>query len=573
MNDIFTMKMKKYNKYLILLLSMLIVVSCADSPETISQTQVETLEVVDITDQTAMAKGRITDRGNGSISRLGIELNDGNGYVQHSRTVMSGNDFGVQFTGLLPNKTYRYRAYVDDGTTQFGAEKQFTTVAGAPSVASVDPISITLNSVIVDFTHVVGRYKEWGVHFSETEATTTDPSKKEAAQASVIIDGLQPNTTYNILPYLVDNQSQTIYLEKFSFTTTPLLLTNSVHNTHPIAQLRHVKYSVARKVEPYYTAYTKLIGEADDIINQEYQHNAVSHLEIPGYYSDKEGHVAANAALVNDSYAAYANALSFRLSGDKKYGEKAIYVLNAWANENKTYSGADGALSIARAASGLMIAAELMSDTELWSSPERNQFVSWVTNVYQKAGNSIRFKDTNGNLILNNWADWGRYASILSASFTENRAEVDENIQMIKSDLFRKIAPDGHMPDEVSRGGTGTWYTYFSLSPLTAASWIAYNITGENLFALQSAEGASIKKAVDYILYYSRNPTEWPWDPNPERGAPQKWPGNLVEALYGVYNDADYRSYVVGSRPIIYNDHHFTWTFPTLMPLSLTGYE
>lgn len=573
MNDFLQMEMKKYNKYLILLLSV-VVVSCSDRPEMIRPTLVETLEVVDITDQTAMTKGRIMDKGSGSISGLGIELNDGNGYVRHSRTVISDNEFGVQFTGLSPNKTYRYRAYVEDGTTQYGEEKQFTTLTGAPSLASIDPISITLNSAIVDFTSVVGRYKEWGVHYSETEATTADPSKSETAQASIIIDGLKPNTTYNILPYFVDNQSQTSYLEKFSFTTTSLSSDGpGVHNTHPIEQLRHVKYNVVRKVEPYYTAYGRLIRDADDLIEQEYQENAVSHLEIPGYYSDKEGHVAANAALVNDSYAAYANALSFRLSGDKKYGEKAIYVLNAWANKNKTYSGSDGALSIARAGSGLMIAAELMSGTELWSTPERNQFISWVTNVYQKAGNSIRFKDTNGNLILNNWADWGRYASILSASFTENRAEVDENIQMIKSDLFRKIAPDGHMPDEVGRGGTGTWYTYFSLSPLTAASWIAYNITGDNLFELQSAEGASIKKAVDYILYYSRNPTEWPWDPNPERGTPQKWPGNIVEALYGVYNDADYRSYVVGSRPIIYNDHHFTWTFPTLMPLSLTGYK
>src|SRR5690606_31710873 len=271
-------------------------------------------------------------------------------------------------------------------------------------------------------------------------------------------------------------------------------------------------------------------------------------------------------------YASYANALAYRLSGDKKYGEKAIYFLNAWSSKNKKYSGADGHLAMTRAGSGLMIAAELMSGTELWSAAEHNQFKYWVIDVYEKAGNAIRFK-VNGTTILNNWADWGRYASILSASFTENRAEVDENIRLIKSDLFNKISSDGHMPHEVSRGGTGTWYTYFSLSPLTAALWIAYNITGENIFTLESAQGASIKKAVDYILYYSKNPTEWPWDPNPERGTPSSWPGNIVEALDGIYNDPDYLRYVAGSRPIVYNSHHFTWTFPTLMPLSLTGYQ
>lgn len=561
--------MKKYNSYLVLLL-FIITVSCTESPETILPTQVETLEVLDITDQTALAKARIRDQGTVPVSRLGIELNEGNGYVKHYRTIISGNEFAVQFTGLAANTTYRYRAYVEDGTTQYGEERQFTILPASPSIASIDPISITLNSAIVDFTLVVGRYKEWGVHYSETEATATEPSKKESAQAGIIIDGLKPNTTYDILPYLVDNQSQIVYLEKLSFTTTPLLSNGSnVHNTHPIAQLRHVKYNVARRVEPYLTACGRLIRDADEIIDQEYQENAVADFHIPANSSDSEGHRAAVASLVNDSYAAYANALSFRLSGDKKYGEKAIYLLNAWANKNKTYSGTsggNGALAMTRSGCGLMIAAELMSGTELWSTAERNQFSYWIIDVYQKAGNSIRSRQ-------NNWGDWGRYASMLSASFTENRAEVDENIQLIKSDLFDRIAPDGHMPHEVDRDRDGIWYTYFSLSPLTAASWIAYNITGENIFVLVSAQGASIKNAVDYILHYSINPNEWPWYTNPTKGTPSSWPGNLVEALNGIYNDPVYRNYVAGSRPIVYNDHHFTWTFPTLMPLSLTEYE
>ncbi len=562
--------MRKYNQYLVLLLSIL-AVSCADRPETISPTLVETLGVSDITDQTALVKGRIKSQGSGTVSRVGIELNDGNGYVKHYRTLISGNEFGVQLTGLTFNKTYRYRAYVEDGTTQFGEERQFTTLTGLPSVASTDPVSITLNSAIVDFTHVVGRYKEWGIHYSETGATTADPAKKETAQASIIIDGLKPNTTYNILPYLVDNQSQTIYLEKFSFTTTPLS-SNGVHNMHPIAQLRYVKYNVARRVDPYLKAYSRLIHDADEIIDLGQQANAVADFNVPGYYGNEEAHRAAVASLVKDSYAAYANALAHRLSGDKRYGEKAVYFLNAWSSKNKKYSGADGELAMTRAGCGLVIAAELMSGTTLWSTAERNQFKYWIIDVYQKAGNSIRYS-RNGTILVNNWSDWGRYASILSASFIEDSAEVNENIRLIKSDLFNKIAADGHMPHEVSRGETGTWYTYFSLSPMTAASWIAYNITGENIFTLESEQGASIKKAVDYILYYSKNPTQWPWDPNPERGTPQKWPGNLVEALDGIYNEPNYRSYVAGSRPIVYNDHHFTWTFPTLMPLSLTEYQ
>lgn len=535
----------------------ILLVACKDTPDAKLPAMVETGEAVDVTDYSAMCRGHITDEGNGTISRYGIELDDGTGYTKHFRTEISGNNFGVQLTGLSSGKTYRYRAYVEDGTTQYGEEKQFTTLAGARSAVTVDPISITLNSAIVDFENVVGRAKEWGVHYSESDVTTSAPSERETTHTGIIIDGLSPNTIYNILPYIIDNESQTIYLEKLSFTTAPVLSNGVVHNMHPIAQLRHVKYNVARKEEPYLMAYKKLILDADEIIDQGQEEQAVADFNVPGYYGNEEAHRAAVAPLLNDSYASYANALAYRLSGDRKYGEKAIYFLNAWSGKNKKYSGGDGALAMARSGSGLMIAAELMSGTELWSMAERNQFKYWVIDVYEKAGNSIRSKQ-------NNWGDWGRYASIISASFTENGAEVDENIRLIKSDLFDRIDADGHMPHEVSRGGTGTWYTYFSLSPLTAACWIAYNVTGENIFTMESAQGASIKKAVDYILYYSKNIAEWPWDPNPERGTPQKWPGNLVEALNGIYNDSAYSSYVAGSRPIVYNDHHFTWTFPTL---------
>lgn len=556
--------MKKYLIYLILLPAIIIFLVC-DKADAKSSAQVETTEAVHITDYSALCKGRIINQGSGTISRYGIELDDGSGYSQHYRTMTSGNDFGVQFTRLSPNKTYRYRAFIDDGTLQYGEEKQFTTLSSLEATISIDPVTITNSSAIVYFS-LYDRYKEWGVHYSETDVTSDDPLKKESSQANIIIDGLKQNTTYHILPYAIGNDSQITYLDKFSFKTggTSDNTESGVHNMHPVAQLRQVKYSIVKRIEPYHTAYRSLIREAEEVIDQD--DNALSDFYVPGYYSDKEGHRAAVAALVDDSYAAYANALAFRLSGEKKYGEKAIYFLKAWAVKNKTYSGPDGALAMTRAGCGLMIAAELMSDTELWNIQERNQFKTWVTNVYQKAGNSIRTRK-------NNWADWGRYASMLSASFTENKAAANENIRLIKSDLFDKIAPDGHMPEEVVRDGTGTWYTYFSLSPLTAAVWVAYNMTGENIFELESEGGASIKKAVDYILYYSINPTEWPWHNNPEGGTPHKWPGNLVEALYGIYKDPSYRNYVIGSRPIIYKDHHFTWTFPTLMPLSLTGYK
>lgn len=557
--------MKHLFKYLILFL-MLVSLSC-DKSEALTAVKVKTTEVVNITDYTALCIGKFIGERSGTITRYGIALDDGSGFQRFYRTMTSGDEFGVQFNNLVPATAYKYRAFVEEGTTiRYGVVKQFSTLSRMVPDVVIDPVTISENSVIVRFSRTAP-YKEWGVHYSESSATSASPVKKETAKANIIIEGLKPDTKYEVRPYVVDENDKTIFLDEISFTTLDPLAVDvaDVHNMHPIEQLRFVKYSIVKRMEPYYSAYRSLVREADRIIDQEMEHHAISDFHIPGYYKDPETHKANVAGMDSDSYAAYATALAYRLSGEEKYGKKAVYFLKAWSTINKSYSGYDGALAMARSGCGLAIAAELMTDTELWGIIERNQFNNWIKGVYRKSGNEIRNRK-------NNWADWGRYASILSASLTEDMAGANENVRLIKSDLFDKIAPDGHMPEEVKRGADGTWYTYFSLSPLTAAGWIGFNMTGENIFEMESGDGASIKKAVDYLLYYVQNRDKWPWHPDPTNGSPSKWPGNLVEALYGIYENPAYINYVQGSRPIIYSDH-FTWSFPTLMPLSLTGYK
>ena len=80
-----------------------------------------------------------------------------------------------------------------------------------------------------------------------------------------------------------------------------------------------------------------------------------------------------------------------------------------------------------------------------------------------------------------------------------------------------KIASDSHMPAEVVREKNGIWYTYFSLAPMTASFWVAYYLTGENLF-LWEQEGKSVKKALDYLLRYQKSPSEWKWYEGPNVG-------------------------------------------------------
>lgn len=332
---------------------------------------------------------------------------------------------------------------------------------------------------------------------------------------------------------------------------------------HPTAQIDFVKKQLKEKKEPYRAAYLQIMRRADNALNE--PHHAVDDFSVPGYYQDSEGHIKGALGLQADAFNAYACALAYRLEAGDEYGVKACELLNAWAKVNKKYSDLDGQLVMSYAGAGMVIAAQLMLGSDLWKKEEYNLFSQWMMNVYRKACNEIRNRS-------NNWADWGRFGSLLCAVYFNDKDEINENVRLIKSDLFHKIAKDGSMPEETSREINGIWYTYFSLAPMTAACWLVYNSTGENLFIWEN-DGVSLKTAIDYLFYYNQHPNEWKWFDNPTTGSGSTWPGNLLEAMSGIYNDQDYVRFIQPNRPLMYPFHHYAWTFPTLMPLSLGGYH
>lgn len=340
-----------------------------------------------------------------------------------------------------------------------------------------------------------------------------------------------------------------LFLQTYSFALI------EVQGMHPQSQIDFVKSKIAKQEQPYYDAYLQLLQYADSALLR--NHKALVDFDVPGYYIDPELHRTNSRILQSDAFDAYACALAFRLGGEERYAEKAKYFLMAWAGTNKKYSNYDGSLVMAYSGTAMVNAASLLMEGD-WQEAEKEVCLSWVKNVYQKACNEIRTRS-------NNWADWGRLGSLLSASLLGDKEEIHENIRLIKSDWSHKIAEDGHMPEEVRREANGIWYTYFSLAPITAACWVIYQEEGIDLFNVEKKEGQLLKSALDYLLYYSQNSKEWKWFENPNPGNPNRWPGNLMEAMHGMMEEPSYGIYVEEARPIIYPVHHFAWTFPTLM--------
>ena len=215
---------------------------------------------------------------------------------------------------------------------------------------------------------------------------------------------------------------------------------------HPPAQIEFVRQQLQEKNEPYQSAYLQLLRSADKAL--EIPHHAPEDFNVPGYYQDPEGHWKGAWDLQTDGFNVYACALAYRLGGGEQYGIKACELLIAWAQINQRFSGYDGQLAMADAGAGMVIAAQLMSASDLWGETDRSLFSQWIMNVYRKACNEIRNKPNNGG-------DWGRFGSLLRAVYCNDRDEMNENGRLSKSDRGHKIVEDGSMPEETSCGEKG----------------------------------------------------------------------------------------------------------------------
>ena len=341
---------------------------------------------------------------------------------------------------------------------------------------------------------------------------------------------------------------------------------------HTRAQIQAVRDRLDQ--EPFQTAFHELLQEAEQQMNR--RPAAMPDYNVPEYYQNPEGQMAAKQGLSLDAQTAYMLALAYQLeTGEQRlaYARKSAEFLNAWASANHTVSGGDGHLTMCYAGIPLIFAADLLGDFHEWSPESRAQFKSWVRNVFL-----VSARDRQS--MPNNQGAWGNFAVIAACHLLDDRECVDASIERLRWRIENTMAPDGELPHENKRTNSGMWYTYFALSPMTGIANIAKNATGEDLFQYVSPSGLSLKLALDKLFEYSLAPETWPYKrPDGPAGeiynalypsedevklpAPDAWPGNLFEAMAAVYGEQAWSDWVAPHRPI---GSGRGWLYTTLMP-------
>lgn len=306
----------------------------------------------------------------------------------------------------------------------------------------------------------------------------------------------------------------------FVITTTCIIPSIALAFDHPggmhtRAHLEATHQKLIADEEPWISAWDKLLAYAEKRLSE--NPNAVVDFNVPAYYKDKQGHADGKRPLMRDTETAYSCALVYALQNSlsnserNRYANKVVEVLNEWASVNKKFSNQDGALVMSYTASGMVHAAELIWNYPGWDAQDKLQFQAWAKNVLYKAAD-IKTRGLEKNPSRHsNWNNWGILLALSVDHLTNNQANLNADIALLKELIDISIEKDGRLLRELNRDEHSISYTAFALEPMTAAIEIVRNSGGPDLYAWNPPSKGTVQDALTFLFDRGiENPNLWP---------------------------------------------------------------
>ena len=198
----------------------------------IKEASVLTKEVTDITHNSAMCAGDVTDNGGSKVRERGIcwGTNSNPTKSDNKKTAGTGlGEFSVELSELESDTTYYYRAYaVNEKDVTYGEEKSFSTnieiilaTVETNDVENIDESSATINGNIISNGN--GTITTRGFYWSNSDSSPDENDNIEIVQGSLgafnfNITGLEPNTKYYYRCFAKNEKGETKGTTK-NFTT------------------------------------------------------------------------------------------------------------------------------------------------------------------------------------------------------------------------------------------------------------------------------------------------------------------------------------------------------------------
>jgi hypothetical protein len=245
-------------------------------------------------------------------------------------------------------------------------------------------------------------------------------------------------------------------------------------------------------------------------------------------------------------------AYAYFFSGDAAYATKAAAVLRTWflapgtrMNPNLNYAqGVPGASTgqpggiIDTADLPLVLdAADLLAGSSAWTAADQSGLQAWVGDLLAWLRTSAAGRAEAG--ATNNHATWFAGQVIDYALFTGDTALARSLARQSESTVIAaQITATGRQPLELARADTWSYSTY-NLDALSRLARLAASVQVD-LWNYTAPNGASIRKALDYLAPYADHLADWP-----ETQSRTRTDQYLVEPLFAAaaaYHDPAYAS-------------------------------
>jgi hypothetical protein len=250
--------------------------------------------------------------------------------------------------------------------------------------------------------------------------------------------------------------------------------------------------------------------------------------------------------------------LAWYLTGEDKYAQHAAKLIHTWyldpktkVNPNALYSqwlpgkatGTPvGTIDISPIG-GLCNWLKIMESWQGWKAyyPDgtagyKREIENWMNQYLQWLTQSASGKKASE--LKNNIGSWYDAQAASVALFVGNTNIAKQMVERGKEKIASQINPDGSQPLELKRTKAFS-YSLYNLSALTQLAETG-NCVGVDLWDYQTADGRSLKKAIDFLAAYRKPDTKWPYQEISPHGISYGGLANLLWITSKGLNNQEY---------------------------------
>jgi hypothetical protein len=247
---------------------------------------------------------------------------------------------------------------------------------------------------------------------------------------------------------------------------------------------------------------------------------------LPYIRKDGEVNPETNGIIDHENAASLVKAVSslslaYYITNDSKYSDKAAELLRGWflnddtkMNPNLNYAQAVEGKNDGRG-SGIIDTHEfplitdavgLLENSKNWTNDDDAKIKMWFGQYLDWLLSSKNGKDESK--AKNNHGSWYDYQVVSTALFLDKKDLAKKYLEEVKTKRIAiQIKSDGTEPFELVR--TTSWhYSVFNIEALCNLAKLGDKV-GVDLWNYESPEGGSIRKALDFVLQFALNQSEW----------------------------------------------------------------